>query len=80
MLLRVMGPLRGCAATALQRSAASTSAATPVRIGAASQAVFDRENKYGAHNYHPLPVALAKGEGKLQHTVKLEISAEIHFH
>jgi len=25
--------------------------------------VFDRENKYGAHNYHPLPVALAKGEG-----------------
>lgn len=28
-----------------------------------SQAVFDRENKYGAHNYHPLPVALARGEG-----------------
>ncbi|XP_026848448.1 ornithine aminotransferase, mitochondrial [Drosophila persimilis] len=28
-----------------------------------SEAVFAREQKYGAHNYHPLPVALAKGEG-----------------
>jgi len=25
--------------------------------------VFDREHKYGAHNYHPLPVALCKAEG-----------------
>lgn len=30
-----------------------------------SQMVFDREDKYGAHNYHPLPVALSKGEGLL---------------
>jgi len=28
-----------------------------------SEDVFRRENKYGAHNYHPLPVALAKGQG-----------------
>ncbi|XP_012268812.2 ornithine aminotransferase, mitochondrial [Athalia rosae] len=28
-----------------------------------SQEVFDRESKYGAHNYHPLPVALHKAEG-----------------
>ena len=27
-----------------------------------SQAIFDREARYGAHNYHPLPVALAKGK------------------
>lgn len=27
------------------------------------QIVFDREDKYGAHNYHPLPAALCKGEG-----------------
>lgn len=25
--------------------------------------VFERESKYGAHNYHPLPVALKKGKG-----------------
>ena len=24
---------------------------------------MDRESKYGAHNYHPLPVVLEKGEG-----------------
>lgn len=28
-----------------------------------SQVVFDREDKYGAHNYHPLPVALERGDG-----------------
>ncbi|VDP01474.1 unnamed protein product [Soboliphyme baturini] len=28
-----------------------------------SQEVFDREAKYGAHNYHALPVALTKGKG-----------------
>ncbi|KAK2586028.1 hypothetical protein KPH14_010595 [Odynerus spinipes] len=28
-----------------------------------SQHVFERESKYGAHNYHPLPVALCKAEG-----------------
>lgn len=28
-----------------------------------SQEVFNREHKYCAHNYHPLPVALSKGQG-----------------
>lgn len=28
-----------------------------------SQDYINRENKYGAHNYHPLPVVLEKGEG-----------------
>lgn len=28
-----------------------------------SQAFIELEEKYGAHNYHPLPVVLAKGEG-----------------
>ncbi len=28
-----------------------------------SQHLIDLENKYGAHNYHPLPVVLEKGEG-----------------
>ncbi len=29
----------------------------------ASEKAIDLENKYGAHNYHPLPVVLNKGEG-----------------
>jgi len=28
-----------------------------------SQAIFEREDKYGAHNYHPLPVALSRAQG-----------------
>ena len=28
-----------------------------------SQQAIDLEDKYGAHNYHPLPVVLAKGQG-----------------
>jgi ornithine--oxo-acid transaminase len=28
-----------------------------------SQMAMDLEDKYGAHNYHPLPVVLARGEG-----------------
>jgi ornithine--oxo-acid transaminase len=28
-----------------------------------SQAAMDLENRYGAHNYHPLPVVLDRGEG-----------------
>ena len=28
-----------------------------------SEAIIALENKYGAHNYHPLPVVLSKGEG-----------------
>jgi len=28
-----------------------------------SQVAIEMEDKYGAHNYHPLPVVLAKGEG-----------------
>lgn len=30
-----------------------------------SQKAMQLENEYGAHNYHPLPVVLAKGEGVL---------------
>lgn len=28
-----------------------------------SELVFEREDKYGAHNYHPIPVALCRGQG-----------------
>lgn len=32
-------------------------------LNSKSVEVFEREEKYGAHNYHPLPVALCKGQG-----------------
>ena len=33
------------------------------KIGAASEHVFKREDKYGAHNYHPMPVAIKDAKG-----------------
>ncbi|TMW50668.1 hypothetical protein DOY81_004236 [Sarcophaga bullata] len=44
------------------RVCSNTGASNSVRQ-LTSQQVFERENKYGAHNYHPLPVALTKAEG-----------------
>jgi ornithine--oxo-acid transaminase len=35
----------------------------PVLEQTASQKAIELENKYGAHNYHPLPVVLKRGEG-----------------
>uniref|UniRef100_A0A336MRX1 Ornithine aminotransferase n=1 Tax=Culicoides sonorensis TaxID=179676 RepID=A0A336MRX1_CULSO len=35
-----------------------------------SQAIFDREDKYGAHNYHPIPVALSEGKGVFLYDVE----------
>lgn len=36
---------------------------TPVMKSFKSQAFIDLENKYGAHNYHSIPVVLNKGKG-----------------
>lgn len=34
-----------------------------VAVNSRSQELIDLEDKHGAHNYHPLPVVLTKGEG-----------------
>ena len=36
---------------------------TMQQLSSKSAALIEKENKYGAHNYHPLPVVLEKGEG-----------------
>ncbi len=36
---------------------------TAIALSAATQRYLDLEEKYGAHNYHPLPVVLNRGEG-----------------
>ncbi|ULQ53752.1 ornithine--oxo-acid transaminase [Flavihumibacter fluvii] len=36
---------------------------TVVSLSAKTQYFLDLENQFGAHNYHPLPVVLEKGEG-----------------
>ncbi|XP_038677465.1 LOW QUALITY PROTEIN: ornithine aminotransferase, mitochondrial [Scyliorhinus canicula] len=49
----------------LKTVAHSAASETSIKIekSLTSEEVFAREAKYGAHNYSPLPVALAKGEG-----------------
>ena len=32
-------------------------------LSALSQAFLDKEERFGAHNYHPLPVVLERGQG-----------------
>jgi len=54
--------------SASRRAAARTSSfALPSRRGLAgvssAQALMDMEERHGAHNYHPLPVVLNKGDG-----------------
>ena len=34
-----------------------------IAVSANTQQFIDLEEKYGAHNYHPLPVVLNRGEG-----------------
>ncbi|MFM1876749.1 MAG: ornithine--oxo-acid transaminase [Bacteroidota bacterium] len=34
-----------------------------LQVSTRAQLVIDKEDRYGAHNYHPLPVVLEKGEG-----------------
>lgn len=48
-------------------SSTPSSTASPqnaVRSSDLSKQVFEREGKFGAHNYHPLPVALSRAKGQ----------------
>jgi ornithine--oxo-acid transaminase len=36
---------------------------TENRLSSKAEVLIEKENKYGAHNYHPLPVVLERGEG-----------------
>ncbi|MFB9065873.1 ornithine--oxo-acid transaminase [Flavobacterium branchiarum] len=36
---------------------------TKQNLSSKSEVLIEKENKYGAHNYHPLPVVIERGEG-----------------
>merc|ERR1719436_1139753 len=52
---------RQAAASAARRAAALRPWLRP--ISGAQEALIRTEEQYGAHNYHPLPVVLSRGEG-----------------
>jgi len=43
-------------------SATSVATKKTIQGPPSSDYIFEREAKYGAHNYHPLPVALERGK------------------
>ncbi|XP_038070714.1 ornithine aminotransferase, mitochondrial-like [Patiria miniata] len=47
----------------LQSPSVSSAVRSQSGLAISSQQVFDRESRYGAHNYQPLPVALREGKG-----------------
>ncbi|KAJ3607684.1 hypothetical protein NHX12_024735 [Muraenolepis orangiensis] len=69
MISKLSRSLARAAAPLLARSThsgtrtASTAATRQTQRTLSPEEVYAREEKYGAHNYHPLPVALEKGEG-----------------
>ncbi|XP_072413625.1 ornithine aminotransferase, mitochondrial isoform X1 [Chiloscyllium punctatum] len=67
MLSRFSRCINSCTLTLRQRfktvAYSATETSLKVEKSLTSEEVFAREEKYGAHNYSPLPVALAKGEG-----------------
>ena len=50
--------------TNMSKNIMTTQINSTCTIGEKSEEIFRREDKYGAHNYHPLPVALSKASGK----------------
>ena len=50
--------------TNMSKNIMTTQINSTCTIGKNSEEIFKREDKYGAHNYHPLPVALSKASGK----------------
>ncbi|XP_060582719.1 ornithine aminotransferase, mitochondrial-like, partial [Ruditapes philippinarum] len=64
MLSRLYRPVLASCQKISQNAVRCASSVQPAKIGKKSEAIFEREDKFGAHNYAPLGVALNKGEGK----------------
>ncbi|XP_075889542.1 ornithine aminotransferase, mitochondrial [Nelusetta ayraudi] len=57
------GPLVGCSGSAGRRLGSTVASKRHIEGQLTSEEIYAREEKYGAHNYHPLPVALERGQG-----------------
>lgn len=61
--LSLAGPLVGCSSRAVQRLGSTVASKRHTEGQLSPEEIYTREEKYGAHNYHPLPVALERGQG-----------------
>ncbi|XP_073685004.1 ornithine aminotransferase, mitochondrial [Garra rufa] len=60
---RVTPALSRAVHSGMRSSSSAASRAKAAERSLTSEEVYAREERYGAHNYHPLPVALERGEG-----------------
>lgn len=60
---RLTDNCKGFGQAVLKRNKATSQVAPNSTPAVSSAQVFEREDKYGAHNYHPIPVALCRGQG-----------------
>ncbi|KTF80576.1 hypothetical protein cypCar_00038768 [Cyprinus carpio] len=63
LMSRVAPALSRAVHSGKRASSSAASRAEPAEHALTSEEVYAREDRYGAHNYHPLPVALERGEG-----------------
>lgn len=57
------GPLVGYSGSAGRRLGSTVASKRLIEGQLTPEEIYAREEKYGAHNYHPLPVALERGQG-----------------
>ena len=57
-----------------------SAAATDPTLSEAASACIELEDRYGAHNYHPLPVVLQKGKSEKITRFALECPMKLHPH
>ena len=74
MLSRLYRPVLASCQKVTHNAVRCASSVQPAKIGEKSEAIFAREDKYGAHNYAPLGVALRKGEGEINKILGHSIS------
>uniref|UniRef100_A0A672PWV5 Ornithine aminotransferase n=2 Tax=Sinocyclocheilus grahami TaxID=75366 RepID=A0A672PWV5_SINGR len=63
LMSRVTPALSRAVHSGKRASSSAASRAEPAERALTSEEVYAREDRHGAHNYHPLPVALERGDG-----------------
>lgn len=59
-----VAPLVGCSTHGARHLGSTAASKRHTDRPLSSEEIYAREEKYGAHNYHPLPVALERGQGQ----------------
>lgn len=75
-----VAPLVGCSTRAGRRLGSTAASKRHTDRPLSSEEIYAREEKYGAHNYHPLPVALERGRGQFTLHELSQIRKTISWH